>query len=109
MPKAYKITKHKKGYSIELLGFGTLYLRFITGKSVDSEKYAMADLFSAALHTIAVREKICGEIFVITTYYLLYLNLSIRILKNISIIRTGAHIISAGACLNIYILFLTRL
>ena len=40
----YVVENLKKGYSIELLGFGTLYLRFITGKSVDSEKYATAAL-----------------------------------------------------------------
>ena len=34
----------KKGYSIELLGFGTLYLRFLTGKAVDEEKKANASL-----------------------------------------------------------------
>ena len=34
----------KKGYNIELLGFGTLYLRFLTGKAVSEEKKANASL-----------------------------------------------------------------
>ena len=33
-----------KGYSIELLGFGTLYLRFITNKSVTDPKKAKSNL-----------------------------------------------------------------
>ena len=40
----YVVENLKKGYSIELLGFGTLYLRFITRKSVDDEKQATAAL-----------------------------------------------------------------
>lgn len=33
-----------KGYNIELLGFGTLYLRFITNKSVTDPKKAKSNL-----------------------------------------------------------------
>ncbi len=40
----YVVENLKKGYSIELLGFGTLYLRFITGRSVTAEKDATAAL-----------------------------------------------------------------
>jgi len=42
---AYYVKENlKKGYSIELLGFGTLYLRFLTGKAVNEEKKANASL-----------------------------------------------------------------
>ena len=42
---AYYVRENlKKGYSIELLGFGTLYLRFLTGKAVSEEKKANASL-----------------------------------------------------------------
>ena len=34
----------KKGYDIELFGFGKLYLRFLTGKAVETEKEANAKL-----------------------------------------------------------------
>ena len=37
----------KKGYAIELLGFGKLYLRFVNGKSVSAEKDATAALVKA--------------------------------------------------------------
>ncbi len=40
----YVVENLKKGYSIELLGFGTLYLRFITEKGVADEKKANANL-----------------------------------------------------------------
>ena len=40
----YVVENLKKGYSIELLGFGTLYLRFITGHGVSTEKEATAAL-----------------------------------------------------------------
>ncbi|MDO4165162.1 MAG: HU family DNA-binding protein, partial [Bacteroides sp.] len=40
----YVIENLKKGYSIELLGFGKLYLRFITSNSVSDEKKATANL-----------------------------------------------------------------
>ena len=40
----YVVENLKKGYSIELLGFGTLFLRFITRKSVEDEKEATAAL-----------------------------------------------------------------
>ena len=40
----YVIENLKKGYSIELLGFGTLYLRFITTGAVTDEKQATASL-----------------------------------------------------------------
>lgn len=40
----YVVENLKKGYSIELLGFGKLYLRFITEKSVTDEKKATANL-----------------------------------------------------------------
>ncbi len=42
---AYYVKENlKKGYNIELLDFGTLYLRFIKGKAVDEEKNANASL-----------------------------------------------------------------
>lgn len=42
---AYYVKENlKKGYSIELLGFGTLYLRFLTGKAVSEEKKANASM-----------------------------------------------------------------
>ena len=42
---AYYVKENlKKGYSIELLGFGTLSLRFLTGKAVSEEKKANASL-----------------------------------------------------------------
>ena len=42
---AYYVKENlKKGYNIELLGFGTLYLRFLTGKAVSEEKKANASL-----------------------------------------------------------------
>ena len=40
----YVIDNLKKGYSIELLGFGTLYLRFITEKAVTDKQKANANL-----------------------------------------------------------------
>lgn len=40
----YVVENLKKGYSIELLGFGKLYLRFITSGSVTDEKKATAGL-----------------------------------------------------------------
>ena len=45
----YVVENLKKGYSIELLGFGTLYLRFIKGKSVDTPDKANANLVNAVL------------------------------------------------------------
>ena len=45
----YVVENLKKGYSIELLGFGTLYLRFITRKSVDDEKQATAALVKTVI------------------------------------------------------------
>lgn len=45
----YVIDNLKKGYSIELLGFGTLYLRFITEKSVTNKKKANAKLVKALI------------------------------------------------------------
>lgn len=45
----YVIDNLKKGYSIELLGFGTLYLRFITEKSVTDKKKANANLVKALI------------------------------------------------------------
>ena len=52
MPTAYKVIYYvsenlKKGYAIELLGFGKLYLRFVNGKSVSAEKDATAALVKA--------------------------------------------------------------
>ena len=42
---AYYVKENlKKGYNVELLGFGTLYLRFLTGKAVSEEKKANASL-----------------------------------------------------------------
>ena len=40
----YVVENLKKGYAIELLGFGKLYLRFINGKSVSTEQDASAAL-----------------------------------------------------------------
>ena len=40
----YVMDNLAKGYSIELLGFGTLYLRFITNKSVTDPKKAKSNL-----------------------------------------------------------------
>ena len=45
----YVVENLKKGYSIELLGFGTLYLRFITRKSVDDEKQATAAIVKTVI------------------------------------------------------------
>ena len=45
----YVIDNLKKGYSIELLGFGTLYLRFITDKAVTDKKKANANLVKALI------------------------------------------------------------
>ena len=45
----YVIANLKKGYNIELLGFGTLYLRFITGKSVTDKKKANSKLVKALI------------------------------------------------------------
>ena len=45
----YVVQNLKKGYSIELLGFGTLYIRFITGKGVDSEKKVTASLIKGLI------------------------------------------------------------
>lgn len=39
----------KKGYDIELFGFGKLYLRFLTGKAVEKEKDANAKLVKSIL------------------------------------------------------------
>ena len=39
----------KKGYDIELFGFGKLYLRFLTGKAVENEKEANAKLVKSIL------------------------------------------------------------
>lgn len=45
---AYYVSENlKKGYAIELLGFGKLYLRFVNGKSVSAEKDATAALVKA--------------------------------------------------------------
>ncbi len=40
----YVVENLKKGYSIELLGFGNLYLRFITARSVSDQSKANASL-----------------------------------------------------------------
>jgi len=40
----YVMDNLAKGYNIELLGFGTLYLRFITNKSVSDPKKAKSNL-----------------------------------------------------------------
>lgn len=47
---AYYVKENlKKGYDIELLGFGKLYLRFLTGKAVSTEKEANAKLVKSIL------------------------------------------------------------
>ncbi len=38
----YVITNLQKGYKVELLGFGTVYNRFITGKGVEKPEEAKA-------------------------------------------------------------------
>lgn len=45
----YVVENLKKGYAIELLGFGKLYLRFLTGKSVTDEKKATANLVKSLI------------------------------------------------------------
>ena len=45
----YVVENLKKGYSIELLGFGTMHLRFLKGKSVDSPDKANASLVRAIM------------------------------------------------------------
>ena len=45
---AYYVKENlKKGYDIELLGFGKLYIRFLNGKAVSDEKKANAKLVKA--------------------------------------------------------------
>ena len=47
---AYYVKENlKKGYDIELLGFGKLYLRFLTGKAVENEKDANAKLVKSII------------------------------------------------------------
>ena len=47
---AYYVKENlKKGYNIELLGFGTLYIRFLTKGAVDDEKMANASLVKKLL------------------------------------------------------------
>ena len=47
---AYYVKENlKKGYDIELFGFGKLYLRFLTGKAVETEKEANAKLVKSIL------------------------------------------------------------
>ena len=47
---AYYVKENlKKGYDIELFGFGKLYLRFLTGKAVENEKDATAKLVKSIL------------------------------------------------------------
>ena len=47
---AYYVKENlKKGYDIELLGFGKLYLRFLTGKAVENEKAANAKLIKSII------------------------------------------------------------
>ena len=47
---AYYVKENlKKGYDIELFGFGKLYLRFLTGKAVENEKDANAKLVKSIL------------------------------------------------------------
>ena len=45
----YVVENLKKGYSIELLGFGTLYLRFVKEKGVETPDKANANLVKAVL------------------------------------------------------------
>ena len=40
----YVVENLKKGYSVQLLGFGTLHIRFIKSKTVSNEKLANANL-----------------------------------------------------------------
>ncbi len=40
----YVVENLKKGYSVQLLGFGTLNVRFVKGKTVSSEKLANATM-----------------------------------------------------------------
>ena len=47
---AYYVKENlKKGYDIELLGFGKLFIRFITGKAVEDESKATAKLVKSIL------------------------------------------------------------
>ena len=45
----YVVENLAKGYNIELLGFGTLYLRFITNKAVSEPKKANANLVKSIM------------------------------------------------------------
>ena len=45
----YVVENLAKGYNIELLGFGTLYLRFITNKAVAEPKKANANLVKSII------------------------------------------------------------
>lgn len=45
----YVMDNLAKGYNIELLGFGTLYLRFITNKSVTDPKKAKSNLVKSII------------------------------------------------------------
>lgn len=45
----YVVENLKKGYSIELLGFGTLYLRFVKEKGVETPDKANASMVKAVL------------------------------------------------------------
>ena len=47
----YVMDNLAKGYNIELLGFGTLYLRFITNKSVTDPKKAKSNLVKSIVPT----------------------------------------------------------
>ena len=47
---AYFVVENlKKGYNIQMLGFGTLYLRFLTTKAVSSPDQAKASMVKAVL------------------------------------------------------------
>ena len=55
---AYYVKENlKKGYDIELLGFGKLYIRFITGKAVEDESKANAKLVKSLVPAFLLRRK----------------------------------------------------
>ena len=50
---AYYVKENlKKGYDIELLGFGKLFIRFITGKAVEDESKANAKLIKSLVPSV---------------------------------------------------------
>ena len=72
---AYYVKENlKKGYDIELLGFGKLYLRFLTSKAVENEKEANAKLSRASFLLSVLRSACCKTVAVSTTCSLIALS-----------------------------------